>query len=152
MAALFFRGVETVKKGSVIAGVLALILAGAVWIGSASYPAESAFFPRAISVLIIILTVLMLIENRSIKDQQVFDWKQFDYYRTAKVCAITCVYILLMAYVGFLITTPICLFILMQVMEKGDVKMKIASSIGTTVGIYLVFEFMLDVPLPAWSF
>lgn len=135
-----------------IAGLLAGILAVAVWIGSASFPQESAFFPRAIAALILILTILMLLENRTIKDQVAFDWKQFDYFRTAKVCALTCVYILLLAYVGFLITTPICLLVMMQVMEKGDLKMKLASSLGTTAGIYFVFEFMLDVPLPAWSF
>ena len=152
MVALFFRGVDTLKKGSLIAGVLTLMLAGAVWLGSAAYPTDSAFFPRAISVLILILTVLMLIENKSIKDRQVFDWHQFDYLRTFKVCAITCIYIFLLSFVGFLITTPICLFILMQVMEKGDARIKLASSLGTTAGIYFVFEFMLDVPLPAWSF
>ena len=140
------------KRGSVIAGLLVLALAISVWIGSASFTPESAFFPRAVSVAMIVLTILMLIENRSVADEIVFDWAQFDYGRTAKVFAITCVYLVMLAYVGFLITTPICLVILMHVMEKGDSKLKLISALGTTACIYFVFEAMLDVPLPAWSF
>jgi len=141
-----------VKRGSVIAGVLVLLLAVAVWTGSASFTPESAFFPRVVSIALIVLTTLMLIENHSVKDEIVFDFVQFDFGRTAKVFVITCIYLVSMAYVGFLITTPLCLILLMQVMEKGDWKLKLLSSVGTTACIYFVFQVMLDVPLPAWSF
>lgn len=100
----------------------------------------------------IILTTLMLIENRSVKDEVVFDWSQFDYARTTKVFLITCIYLLLLPYVGFLITTPLCLVVLMHIMEKGNTKTKILSSVITAACIYFVFQVMLDVPLPAWSF
>ena len=140
------------KRGSIIAGVLILALAVAVFIGSGSFTAESAFFPRAVAVAMIVLTTLMLIENHSVKDEVVFDWGQFDYGRTTKVFLITCIYLVLLSYVGFLITTPLCLILMMQVMEKGDTKMKLLSSAITTACIYVVFQVMLDVPLPAWSF
>ena len=140
------------KRGSVIAGLLVAALAVAVWIGSASFTAESAFFPRAVAVAMLVLTTLMLIENRTVQDQVVFDWEQFDYVRTAKVLAVTCLYLFLMIYVGFLITTPLALLILMIVLEKGSYKVKILTSLLTTAGIYFVFQMMLDVPLPAWSF
>ena len=113
---------------------------------------ESAFFPRAVAVAIVVLTTLMLIENRSVTDEAVFDWSQFNYFRTAKMFLITCIYLALLPYIGFLITTTVCLIIMMCVLEKGDLKLKIFSSVLTTACIYFVFQVMLDVPLPAWSF
>ena len=136
------------KRGSIVAGILLIALAIVVWIGSAAFTADSSYFPRAVAA---ILTVLMLLENRTVKDQVIFEWDKFNYRRTAIVFVITGIYLVLMAYVGFLITTPICLLIMMQVLEKGDWKVKILSSVITTAAIYFVFEKMLDVPLPAWS-
>lgn len=140
------------KRGSLIAGVLLLILAVGIWIGSSSFESDSAFFPRAVAIAIIVLTTLMLIENRAVSDQIIFDWSKYNYARTAKVFLITCVYLVLLAYVGFLITTPLCLILLMIVMEKGDYKLKLLSAAVTTGCIYFVFQIMLDVPLPAWAF
>ena len=140
------------KRGSIVAGVLLYILAAAVWIGSSSFLSESAFFPRAVAVAITVLTTLMLIENRSVKDSIAFDWKQYNYFRTTKLFLLTSIYLVLLPFIGFLIATTICLIIMMCVLEKGDLKMKIFSSLLTTASIYFVFQVMLDVPLPAWSF
>lgn len=140
------------KRGSIIAGGLLLVLAAAVWIGSGSFTEDSAFFPRAVAVAIVVLTTLMLIENRTVKDEVVFDWSQFNYYRTTKMFLLTCIYLVLLPFIGFLVATTVCLVIMMCVLEKGDLKMKIFSSLLTTASIYFVFQVMLDVPLPAWSF
>ena len=139
------------KRGSIVAGILLIALAIVVWIGSAAFTADSSYFPRAVAAIMLGLTVLMLLENRTVKDQVIFEWDKFNYRRTAIVFVITGIYLVLMAYVGFLITAPICLLIMMQVLEKGDWKVKILSSVITTAAIYFVFEKMLDVPLPAWS-
>ena len=142
----------TMKQGSVIAGILLLILAGALWIGSASFPPGSMGFPRAIAVIIVILTALMLVENASIKDFAAFDWHRFNYFRTISAAVITCIYMAQLAYVGFLVSTPIYLLIMMYVMEKGGFWTKIAASLGTTGAVYFVFAYLLVVPLPVWDF
>ena len=140
------------KRGSIIAGILLLVLAAAVWIGSGSFTEESALFPRAVAVAIVVLTTLMLIENRTVNDEVIFDWQQFNYFRTTKIFLLTCIYLAILPFIGFLIATTVCLIIMMCVLEKGDLKMKIFSSLLTTASIYFVFQVMLDVPLPAWSF
>ena len=94
----------------------------------------------------------MLIENRTVKDEVIFDWQQFNYFRTTKIFLLTCIYLAILPFIGFLIATTVCLIIMMCVLEKGDLKMKIFSSLLTTASIYFVFQVMLDVPLPAWSF
>ncbi len=140
------------KQGSVIAGILLMILAIALWIGSSSFPPGSMVFPRAIAVAIVILTALMLVENASIKDFSVFDWQRFNYFRTISAAALTCIYMAQLAYVGFLVSTPIYLLLMMTIMGKGDFWTKIAASLATTGAVYFVFAFLLDVPLPAWDF
>lgn len=140
------------KRGSIVAGILLSALAIAVWIGSAAFTADSSYFPRAVAAAMLGLTILMLVENRSVRDHVVFEWDKFNYRRTALILFITCLYLIIMAYAGFLLTTPICLLLMMQVLEKGDWKIKILSSVITTAAIYFVFQMMLDVPLPAWSF
>jgi len=142
----------TTKQGSVIAGILLLVLAIALWIGSSSFPPGSMVFPRAIAVVIVILTALMLIENVSIKDLPAFDWQRFNYFRTLRAAVLTCIYMAQLAYVGFLLSTPIYLLIMMYVMEKGSFWTKIVASLGTTGAVYFVFAYLLDVPLPAWDF
>jgi len=141
-----------VKRGSIVAGVLLILLAIIVWIVSAQFAPNSAFFPRAVAAAMLVLTVLMLMENRTVRDEVVFDWEKFNYRRTAIIFVITSIYLVLLAYVGFLITTPVSLLLMMQVLEKGDWKLKILSSVITTASIYFVFQVMLDVPLPVWSF
>lgn len=140
------------KRGSIVAGVLLILLAIIVWIVSAQFAPNSAFFPRAVAAAMLVLTVLMLMENRTVRDEVVFDWEKFNYRRTAIIFVITSIYLVLLAYVGFLITTPVSLLLMMQVLEKGDWKLKILSSVITTASIYFVFQVMLDVPLPVWSF
>ena len=140
------------KQGSVIAGILLMILAIALWIGSSSFPPGSMVFPRAIAVAIVILTALMLVENASIKDFSVFDWQRFNYFRTISAAVLTCIYMAQLAYVGFLVSTPIYLLMMMYIMEKGGFWTKIAASLATTGAVYFVFAFLLDVPLPAWDF
>ena len=122
------------KRGSIIAGILLLILAAAVWIGSGSFASESAFFPRAVAVAIVVLTTLMLIENQSVQDSVAFDWQQFNYYRTAKIFILTCIYLALLPYIGFLIATTLCLIIMMCVLEKGDLHQQFPANARETLG------------------
>jgi len=140
------------KRGNWIAGMLLIMLAVSVWFGSAGFPPESSFFPRVISVVIIVLTAIMLIETKAVKDETVFEWAAANYPRTGKVFVLTAFYSFLLGYFGFIFLTPIALLAIMLVMEKGNYGTKIIASVLTTASIYLVFEVLLDVPLPAWSF
>lgn len=140
------------KRGNWIAGMLLIMLAVSVWFGSAGFPPESSFFPRVISVIIIMLTAIMLIDTKAAKDETVFDWAVDNYPRTAKIFVLTSLYSFLLGYFGFIFLTPIGLLAMMLVMEKGNYRSKIVASVLTTASIYLVFEVLLDVPLPAWSF
>jgi hypothetical protein len=139
------------KKGNLVAAVLLFALAVAIWVGSAKFPPDSAFFPRAIAVIMASLTVVMLAESHWSRDEAVFDWHNIDYTRTVKVFAVTALYSCLLDYIGFIILTPLCLTVMMLIMENDKYLSKILASVITTLCIYLIFEVMLDVPLPVWG-
>ena len=99
-----------------------------------------------------LLTLLMLVESHlDAKDETVFDQGKAAYKRTGFILLLTAAYSYLLGYFGFLVLTPISLFGLMRIMEKGNYRWKLAASVLTTACIYFVFQMMLDVPLPAWS-
>ena len=149
------------KTGTWVAGVFLLLLACAVWILSASFPPSDiantpgpAFFPRLVVLIMVGLTGLMFLENvRKNENTRLFDWASPGMIRNLWLFALSAVYCGLLSYVGFLILTPICLLIMMWIMQrKGLLRWMMFSSLAATAAIYMVFQGLLDVPLPTWSF
>ena len=62
--------------------------------------------------------------------------------------AILISYAFVVGFIGFILTTFLFLIIWMAVIERLRWRTIISISIGTTVGLYLIFSFFLEVPLP----
>lgn len=149
------------KTGNWMAAVFLLSLSSAIWILTSSFPPSDiantpgpAFFPRLIALIMVVLTVFMLRENVRKNDKSpLFDWASPGMVRNALLFVLSAVYCGLLSYIGFLILTPIGLLIMMLIMQrKGRLGWMIFSSLAATAAIYLVFQVLLDVPLPTWSF
>jgi len=146
-----------VKTGNYITALLLFFLAIAVWALTKNFPTEvgnipgPAFFPRALATVLIVLVVLMLIDNRRVKNEPLFDYASPGFKRAMAMLALTTTYVLLVEYIGFLILTPICLLGMMWLMERKSFLMKIFAAVVSTASLYVVFEVLLVVPLPAWS-
>jgi len=149
------------KTGNWVAGLILLLLASAIWILTANFPPSDiantpgpAFFPRLVAAIMALLTVLMLLENARKNDRsRLFDWSSPGMVRNALLFALSAVYCGLLTYIGFLILTPIFLLLMMLVMQrKGMLAWMAFSSLAATAAVYLVFQVLLDVPLPIWSF
>lgn len=149
------------KTGTWIAGLLLLLLASGIWILSASFPPSDigntpgpALFPRLVAVMLVVLTVLMWLESvRRDDDSKLFNWANPGMVRNGQLLVLSIAYCGLLGYVGFLVLTPICLLIMMLLMQRrGMLGWMIFSSLAATAAIYLVFQVFLDVPLPTWSF
>ena len=149
------------KTGNWVAAVFLLSLSSAIWILTSSFPPSDiantpgpAFFPRLIAVIMAVLTVFMLRENARKNDKSLlFDWASPGMVRNALLFVLSAAYCGLLSFIGFLILTPICLVIMMLIMQrKGMLGWMIFSSLAATAAIYLVFQVLLDVPLPTWSF
>ena len=149
------------KTGNWMAGLFLLLLSSAIWILTSSFPPSDiantpgpAFFPRLVALIMAVLTVLMLLENVRKNDKSMlFDWASPGIVRNSLLFVLSAVYCGLLSYIGFLILTPICLLIMMLIMQrKGMLGWMMFSSLAATAAIYLVFQVLLDVPLPMWSF
>ena len=149
------------KTGNWLAILLFMTISAAIWIMTASFPPSDdpgipgpVFFPRLVAIIMVVLTVLMAVENvRTNDNTKLFDLANPGLKRNVKLFVISAVYCFLLNYSGFLILTPIALIIMRLVLQRqGLFGWKIFSSFVATGAIYLVFEVLLDVPLPTWSF
>lgn len=149
------------KTGNWVAGLFLLALAAGVWILTANFPPSDientpgpAFFPRLVALVMVVLTALMLLENaRKNERSRLFDWASPGMVRNALLFALAAVYCGLLSSVGFLLLTPVFLLLMMRVMQRrGMFGWMTFSSLAATAAIYLVFQVLLDVPLPTWSF
>lgn len=145
------------RTGNYIAAVLLFGLVGLVWILTAQFPVETSnipgadFFPRLVSGVLAVLVILMLLENRNCCNESICDFGSAGFRRALSLLALTVTYVFLLGVFGFLVMTPICLLSMMLLMEKGKVLVKSIAAAATTGILFLVFEVLLSVPLPAWS-
>lgn len=147
------------KIGNYVAAVFLFALCGSVWYLSADFPGSQgnipgpAFFPRGLALVLALLTGLLLYTNRntSVKEK-LFDFHGPGIKRALIMLATTVAYSFLVNIVGFILLTPLCLLLMMLIMEPEKIVVKVIASVATTAILYLVFEVGLNVPLPAWSF
>jgi len=149
------------KIGNWLAVLLFMTISAAVWIMTASFPPSDnpsipgpVFFPRVVASIMVVLSALMAAENMRTNDNsKLFELTNPGLKRNLRLFVISTAYCFLLNYIGFLILTPIALLIMMLVLKRqGLLGWKIFSSFVATAAIYLVFEVLLDVPLPIWSF
>ena len=146
-------------KGTNIAVGLLLVLAIGIWYFSASFTADSgnglnsAAFPRAYATILAVLAVVLDYDNNKQRDlRTLFAWESPGLKRAGLVLIVTVLYCIFLSYLGFILLTPVCLIILMLIMDQDKFWTKLLASLSTTALIYLVFEVLLNVQLPSWSF
>jgi len=147
------------QKGTNIAVGLLLVLAVSIWYFSASFAGDSgngldsAAFPRAYATILGLLAVALAYDTNKHRDvRTLFAWESPGMKRAGLVLIITITYCIFLSYLGFILLTPLCLIVLMLVMDRDKVWTKLLASLTTTALIYLVFEVLLNVQLPSWSF
>jgi putative tricarboxylic transport membrane protein len=64
------------------------------------------------------------------------------------IVALIYLYVLLMRFGGFLVITPIIIFVLMKLTGSARIREAIIVSISATVLIYLLFDVIFNVQLP----
>ncbi|SFP31498.1 tripartite tricarboxylate transporter TctB family protein [Salibacterium halotolerans] len=138
----------------IFSGII-IILALTFYFWGNAFSADAGQWPQFFAITMLLLSVLLIVdtvihpdreketdeENKEIKPR-IYDHKVF-----ASV-ALLILYIFIMERIGFLLTTPFFLALLLwfiQYRQKGKL---IAVSVGTTIGITVVFQFLLGVPIP----
>lgn len=137
-------------SADIISGVIVIMISLFFGINTMKFNASTStdlgaqFMPRVYVGLLIFLSLLMII--KSIKDKN----KEKSSYSksTFIVMALLSIYILVMPYLGFYISTPIFIFILLRYLKIENRIIYLGIPIGMTAFIYVFFNILLKVSLP----
>lgn len=144
------------KKNDIIAGAIFIALGIFIFTQTIYYPTPEKghpgpdLFPNILAILFICFGIALILKTRKLT----LDEAEREVVLTPKkvsnalfVLAIVAVYLVVVNYVGFLITSAVLLFILMKKLGVTVLKSAIAGII-ITLFINLMFSKILRVPLP----
>ena len=143
-------------------GGFLILLSVLCYIESLSYPYESAYFPRFIIMLLAILGVATVVKeiikhkkSSDIKqsetpsrDEKIAFWMIPRVRKVALMIFSSLVYMVVMNYVGFFVTTSVYLPIMMRFLGIRKLKTLFLSTFVVVFVIYMLFVAFLNVPFP----
>lgn len=143
------------KKGNIIAAVLCLILSGAVIAISAGFPAGRdgvpgpGMVPIIVSVLLAAASITLIIHSLRMAPEENHPLAMFsdDSKRVYLCMGVLIVYVVLLGFLGFLISTVLLLFLFIRWFAKKTYLFSGVYAVVLTALIYSVFRFLLKVPL-----
>lgn len=142
--------------------VLAIGLAFLAW--AQTYPPKAAEVPTLVAWLTIVLalidaaarteTALGRVLRRLVSAEQVIEWKadgdgEASPRRVASSVAWLLAYVAGVALVGFLVATPLYIFLYVKLHGGHAARAGAAAAMGTTLGVWLVFQLLFRYPLYA---
>lgn len=137
----------------IAAGAL-LALSAAVFVVSSGFPGGregdpgAAFFPRFIAAVIALFAIVQAVRYLRDERTRIHEIDPGTTRRLAVVMAFPIAYVLLMPFVGFLVTTIAFLAAFMWYSGARSIPVVAGSSIGITLVLHYVFGVFFRVPLP----
>ncbi len=146
------------KKTDQITGIIVLIFSGFVIEESWRMPQQSAtfgpgvgFLPFWLGVLMAILSILLIVtawrRPADSAKKAILPGRQA-VIAIVLVLAGLAVYILLLELLGFLVDTMLFTAFLLSVVMRERWKMTLVIALMTSVGLYVIFQILLEVNLP----
>ena len=143
-------------------GIFLILLAILAFWETLSYPVNSAYFPQFILVLLALLGVATLVkefarvkkskaslaQEELAAEEKVPFWKNRMVRRVAMMIFSSLVYMVVMNYVGFFVTTLIYLPVMMRLLGIQKLRTIFLSSGLVVFFIYMIFVAFLNVPFP----
>lgn len=118
---------------------------------SGNFEGDAGLWPKLFSIVLIVFSVALIIET-IIKAKNSKEKEKVTNLRENKfviyIAVLMFIYLLLMRPIGFLILTPFFIGFILWILKYRKVKKIILLSTTFTIAILLVFQFMLNVPLP----
>lgn len=107
------------------------------------------FLPFGLGLCLIVLSLILIFKNWKGDTSSIPFWPQRTWLRPLLGVSIFILFALVIERLGFVLTTLFFLIIWMRLIERIRWRTLIGISIGTTAGLYFIFVFFLEVPLPA---
>ena len=115
--------------------------------GRAKHPGPG-FLPFGLALCLIILSLALILKSWKGDISSTPFWPQRTWLRPLLGVSIFILYALVIERLGFLLSTFPFLIIWMRLIERVRWRTLIGISIATTAGLYFIFVFFLEVPLP----
>jgi putative tricarboxylic transport membrane protein len=136
-----------------IASGLLLLLSAAVFVISADFPrgpgeTSPAFFPRLIVSLIALFALVQLVQSIQFDVEEAHEITLSNVGTVAIAAGLVIGYIVVMPFLGFLLSTIAFLVVSMHFSGVDRVSRSVPISIGLALALHYVFVVFLRVPLP----
>ncbi|PZG20093.1 tripartite tricarboxylate transporter TctB family protein [Nonomuraea aridisoli] len=129
---------------ALVVGVLAAIGSYALGLGRLTQPGPG-LWPFAISVVIVVLSLVLLVTGRKLEDTERFSKSSL----LTAVALVTLVALAaLLPVIGFEIPSLLLTFVWLRWLGKESWRSSIVISIGAVAAFYVIFVLLLQIPLP----
>ncbi|QNL96362.1 tripartite tricarboxylate transporter TctB family protein [Treponema sp. Marseille-Q4132] len=147
------------KKANIISAVIGIIVSAAAFGYTFTFkqfknvPVGPEFFPRVLAIALFIFCVLLLLTNLKTsetnnKSAPTMSLKNRGMQKALAGLAIVVVYALLWEVLGFLIITPIAIFLMTLLLGKRSYIKMIIVAVGATAIVFLAFKYLLGIQMP----
>ena len=147
------------KKANIISAVIGMIVSAAAFGYTFTFkqfknvPVGPEFFPRVLAIALFIFCVLLLLTNLKTsetnnKSAPTMSLKNRGMQKALAGLAIVVVYALLWEVLGFLIITPIAIFLMTLLLGKRSYIKMIVIAVGATAIVFLAFKYLLGIQMP----
>lgn len=106
------------------------------------------FLPFGLALCLIALSLALIFKNWKGNTSSTPFWPQRTWLRPLLGVTIFIFYALVIQRLGFPLSTLLFLIIWMRLIERVRWRTLIGISVGTTAGLYFIFIFFLEVPVP----
>lgn len=144
---------------NVISGLVSLILGALFYILTYGFPdietdiLGPGFLPKLYSILLVIFGLILIINAIVKRKREANEVKSTNYsylYGLASML-IVFVYILVLPYIGFYISTILVMLALLYFLKIRNYIILFSVSLGTVIFLFTIFEKLLKVPIPSGS-
>jgi hypothetical protein len=143
------------KKADIFVGLFILFISVAVFMMTQQFVGRVYTgygpdrFPRFLAVVWSILGIALIINAlRGKFFEEEMKITAYGLMRVAVILGITIAALIAMNYIGFVAATMVYIFLIMSFLKEKSWTGRILTSIGVTMGVYIIFKYIMVIPLP----
>jgi hypothetical protein len=152
------RGENRVKKADILVGTLIFFISASVFVMTQQFVGKVYTgygpdrFPRFLAVIWSILGLMLIINalrNKYLEEDMKITL--FGLIRVSAILAFTIAALIAMNQIGFIPATMIYIFGVMSYLKEKSWVGRIITAVAVTMGVYLLFKFVMVIPLPEFT-
>lgn len=137
----------------VILALILLLIGGYAFFESANFPSIASHFPQRVAFLLAILScVLLAMGVRSMKSDSTRCGRTGSYRNVALLSGAIAAYVFILDKVGYLLSTIVLMLAVMYALGYRNGKKAFLVALCSVLATFVVFRFLLGVPLPLGVF